>query len=331
MRRWLQARPRFQVVGEARDGLEAVRLAAKSQPDVVLMEISMPHMNGLEATAQLTQQVPRTRVIIHSSSTAAADVRRALEAGAAAYWVMGGDVRPDVIIDRVAAGNTFVDSSVSMEAMDIRLEPASNGAKPDALTAGAARSFPVTPSLVKCSAPDSNGHGSLNCGSYESANLRSDQPAPSLRIVMLTDESLMMSYVWLLTMFFEEVSPKILPQWASWSYAALAVPRAAAVATEDVVAADWVVVCQKTSAGLPSHVEAWLHTWLRGKRQPQTKLGLLTLRDDPAQPDEWKSRLRELARQADLPFVVIRDCLSSTLDSRVGARPVPPPAEVPYD
>ena len=84
---------RVRVVGRAGNGEEAVRLAADLDPDVVLMDISMPVMDGIEATAKLREQKPGTRVLILTGSDAAADIDAARRAGAAGY----------VTKDRIAA------------------------------------------------------------------------------------------------------------------------------------------------------------------------------------------------------------------------------------
>jgi chemotaxis response regulator CheB len=63
MRAWLQSIPQVEVVGEASDGHEALHLMAKVQPDVVLMDIGMPRLNGLEATLQVTKEFPQVRVL----------------------------------------------------------------------------------------------------------------------------------------------------------------------------------------------------------------------------------------------------------------------------
>ncbi|MBM3341513.1 MAG: response regulator transcription factor [Betaproteobacteria bacterium] len=75
----------IEVVGEANDGREAVALALELRPRIVLMDISMQNLNGLEATAQIQREQPQTRVIILSMSADETHVAQALRAGAAGY------------------------------------------------------------------------------------------------------------------------------------------------------------------------------------------------------------------------------------------------------
>jgi DNA-binding NarL/FixJ family response regulator len=81
----LHQHEQFQVVGEARDGREAVQLAEKLRPDVVIMDIAMPALNGIEATAQIVKSNPRIAVIILSMHSDDSYLARVLGAGAKGY------------------------------------------------------------------------------------------------------------------------------------------------------------------------------------------------------------------------------------------------------
>jgi DNA-binding NarL/FixJ family response regulator len=76
---------RLEVAGQAADGAEAVRLALELQPDVTLMDIAMPVMDGLQATKQIRKQWPKACVLMLTGSNSKSDVDRAREAGAAGY------------------------------------------------------------------------------------------------------------------------------------------------------------------------------------------------------------------------------------------------------
>jgi DNA-binding NarL/FixJ family response regulator len=76
---------RIEVVGAALDGEQAVELAQALQPNVVLMDISMPRLDGIEATRRIRDEVPSARVLMLSGSNAPEDVARARTAGASGY------------------------------------------------------------------------------------------------------------------------------------------------------------------------------------------------------------------------------------------------------
>ncbi len=85
LRALLESEPDLKVVGEAEDGRQAVTLACQQEPDVVLMDISMPLLNGLEATRQIKRQCPNVKVLILSMYDNEEYIRQALEAGAMGY------------------------------------------------------------------------------------------------------------------------------------------------------------------------------------------------------------------------------------------------------
>jgi DNA-binding NarL/FixJ family response regulator len=85
LRAILNAVPDFRLVGEASDGLEAVRLAEELRPDVLVLDLSMPGLDGLEVARQVTKRAPRPRVVVLSMYSDEAYVHKSLQAGATAY------------------------------------------------------------------------------------------------------------------------------------------------------------------------------------------------------------------------------------------------------
>jgi len=79
------------VVGEAVDGRSAVSMALSLRPDVVLMDVSMPDLNGIEATGQITAQAPGIRVLAYSANSDEDTVRRMFMAGAQGFLRKSGD------------------------------------------------------------------------------------------------------------------------------------------------------------------------------------------------------------------------------------------------
>ena len=90
---------RIEVVGHAEDGDQAVEQALRLVPDVVLMDVNMPHLDGIEASRRLHAELPGTRVVMLTSSAAAEDVERACAEGASAYLTKDAD--GDAIADEV--------------------------------------------------------------------------------------------------------------------------------------------------------------------------------------------------------------------------------------
>lgn len=117
LRLLLETHPEVEVVGEAANGREAVDLAERVKPHVVLMDMVMPGLNGLEATRQLKKRAPDTRVLILTGYVEDEQVLAALRAGAAGYVVKRSDVTELLLaIQAVFRGNTYFSSSIS-EAM----------------------------------------------------------------------------------------------------------------------------------------------------------------------------------------------------------------------
>ena len=87
IRALIEQLPTVKVVGEAKDGREALRLVKERKPDLILMDVAMPGLNGLEATARVSKEFPDVRVIILSMYANEEYVREAINAGAAGYLV----------------------------------------------------------------------------------------------------------------------------------------------------------------------------------------------------------------------------------------------------
>ena len=107
---WLDSEPDFQVVGEAADGIEAVRLACELRPDVVLMDISIPGPGGgIGATRQLKEQLPGVHILILTVHEDEDLLREAVRAGASGYLVKRA-VQTELVdaIHSVARGNMYV-------------------------------------------------------------------------------------------------------------------------------------------------------------------------------------------------------------------------------
>ena len=85
LRGMLEGRAEFEVLGEAENGEEAVEMAGRLNPDVVLMDLRMPGIDGVEATASIRKAAPKVNVLVLTTSDSGADILRAVEAGATGY------------------------------------------------------------------------------------------------------------------------------------------------------------------------------------------------------------------------------------------------------
>jgi DNA-binding NarL/FixJ family response regulator len=113
LRLLLERQPNLRVIGEAADGQEAVRLAAAEDPEVVIMDIAMPHLNGVEATRQIVTRNPETAVVILSMHSDESYVLRSLKAGARAY-LLKDSAEADLIaaISAIQGGKSFFSPGV---------------------------------------------------------------------------------------------------------------------------------------------------------------------------------------------------------------------------
>lgn len=114
LRSLLEALPGAEIVGEASDGREAVRLAAELEPGVVVMDIGMPQLNGIDATAQIVKRDPRIGVIILSVHSDESYILRALSAGAKGY-LLKDSADADLLraVESVAQGKPFFSPAIT--------------------------------------------------------------------------------------------------------------------------------------------------------------------------------------------------------------------------
>ena len=114
MRLLLERQPGFSVVGEASDGRETLDLVHSQQPDVVVMDIAMQNMNGIEATRRIVEKYPQTGVVILSMHFDESYVIRSLKAGARAYLLKDA-LKAELIdaIHAVAQGKSFFSPKIS--------------------------------------------------------------------------------------------------------------------------------------------------------------------------------------------------------------------------
>lgn len=111
--------PDMEVVGEAADGREAVRLAAEVHPDITIMDIGMPLLNGLDAAAQIVRENERAGIIILSMHTDESYILRALNAGAKGYLLKDhADEDLERAIRSVAAGKPYFSPSIAQALLE---------------------------------------------------------------------------------------------------------------------------------------------------------------------------------------------------------------------
>ncbi len=136
----LRGAPRLEIVGEAGDGVEGLEVIARLRPDVVLMDIRMPRMDGLTATQRLTEQRDPPKVIVLTTFDADEHVVRALGNGATGFLLK--DTSPPMIVEaiqKVAAGEPMLSPSVTAQLIRRVVDDPSAGANADRARAAAAR------------------------------------------------------------------------------------------------------------------------------------------------------------------------------------------------
>ena len=114
LRLLLETQPGFSVIADAADGREAVAMAEKVAPDVVVMDVAMPTLNGIEAARQITARQPQTAVVFLSMHSDEAYVLKALKAGARAY-LLKDSAEYDLInaVKAVSEGKAFFSPAIS--------------------------------------------------------------------------------------------------------------------------------------------------------------------------------------------------------------------------
>jgi len=118
--RLLEEDPRVEIVGQAGDGAEAVKLAGSVTPDVILMDLKMPNLDGIEATRQILAKYPSVKVLLLTTFEADNHVIQALKAGASGYILK--DSRPDSIVSSllaVMAGERVMASAVANRVLEM--------------------------------------------------------------------------------------------------------------------------------------------------------------------------------------------------------------------
>ena len=120
LKKILETRPEWEVVAEAGNGREAVRLAADLKPDVAILDVSMPQLNGIEATRQLVKRQPNIRVLILSMHAEEAYIVQALKAGAKGYLLKdSADVELLRAVAAISGGASYFSPAVSKVLLNV--------------------------------------------------------------------------------------------------------------------------------------------------------------------------------------------------------------------
>jgi DNA-binding NarL/FixJ family response regulator len=132
LRQLLEAEADMEVVAEAGDGMDALEKVRAHHPDVLLLDIAMPRLTGLEAAQMVKDTSPETRIVILSMYEKEAYARQALDAGALGYILKGGPSEEILgAIRAVAKGRYYLSSSITSSVVDVYLKGRLPSAAPD--------------------------------------------------------------------------------------------------------------------------------------------------------------------------------------------------------
>lgn len=132
LRSLLESQPNYEVIGEAEDGLAAIEAVEQLRPDVLVLDVMMPGLNGLEVIKRVHQSAPQTQVVVLSLHANEPYVLEALRSGAAAY-VLKASSNDNLIeaIKAVAAGKRYLSPPLTERAIEKYIEKAANNLEED--------------------------------------------------------------------------------------------------------------------------------------------------------------------------------------------------------
>jgi two-component system, NarL family, response regulator LiaR len=119
--------PNFTIVGQAADGYRGVEMALQLQPDIIIMDIGLPRLDGIAATQQIRAKLPDVRVVMLTSHTTETEIVAALSSGADAYCIKGADV--DRLITAISAaqeGAVYLDPRIARRVIEHLKPPSIN-------------------------------------------------------------------------------------------------------------------------------------------------------------------------------------------------------------
>ncbi len=136
----LESRDDFQVVGQASDGLEAVELVLETNPDLVLMDILMPKLSGIDATRRIQKEGCTAKILVLSMNENRASVEEVLRAGASGYIVKNATSKELLsAIDAVRSGDSYLSPTVTRQVVDAIANPGDAGTSGVAMLTGRER------------------------------------------------------------------------------------------------------------------------------------------------------------------------------------------------